>query len=141
TKMPRFPFDKFTSGDRELGTQMKATGEIMAVGRTFEESLLKGIRSLDIETNDLWLQEIEDLSEKDIENRLVKADDERIFIIAEALRRGMSLKRLHELTKIDYYFLTKIKKIINQESKLQSEKLTEKLLYETKQMGFSDDHI
>src|SRR5699024_7105128 len=94
TKMPRFPFDKFTAGNRKLGTQMKATGEIMALGRSFSESLLKGIRSLDIGTNTFQLSYLSSLTDQEIEKRLVRADDERIFVLAEGLRRCMSVEEL-----------------------------------------------
>src|SRR5699024_10716705 len=109
TKFPRFPFDKFVKGDRRLGTQMKATGEIMAIGRNFEESLLKGIRSLEMGTEELYLKSATKLTETEIEKRMLEADDERIFILAEAFRRGMSVKKAFDLTKIDYFFLKKVK--------------------------------
>lgn len=141
TKIPRFPFDKFTSGDRVLGTQMKATGEIMAIGRTFEESLLKGIRSLDIGTEDLWLRDVSQMDLDLIEERLIDADDERIFIIAEALRRGMTVKEIHDLTKIDIYFLNKIAGIIDFEQKLSEQSLTKERLQKAKELGFSDEQI
>lgn len=141
TKIPRFPFDKFTTGDRRLGTQMKATGEIMAIGRTFEESLLKGIRSLDSGTEDIWLKDIAKLDLATIKQRLSKADDERIFIIAEAIRRNVSLDEIHQLTKIDKYFLQKIAKIVLFEQLLQREQLTQDRLYKAKTLGFSDKQI
>lgn len=141
TKMPRFPFDKFVTGNRYLGTQMKATGEIMAIGRTFEESLLKGVRSLDIGNGDLWLPNLVDLSIDELKERLKKADDERIFILAEALRRGMSVEEIFSITNIDRFFLTKIKHIINLEKKLSENINENELLLEAKQKGFSDAQI
>ncbi|HLS66661.1 MAG TPA: carbamoyl-phosphate synthase large subunit [Pseudogracilibacillus sp.] len=141
TKIPRFPFDKFTTGDRTLGTQMKATGEIMAIGRSIEESLLKGIRSLEIGNGDLYLQELEKLTDEEVEARLIKADDERIFIIAHAMRRGMTLERLHELTKIDYFFLRKINNIIEFEKDVAANRFDQVTLKRAKELGFSDMQI
>src|SRR5690625_2765228 len=100
TKIPRFPFDKFVSGDRKLGTQMKATGEIMAIGRNLEESLLKGIRSLEIGNGDIFLPSLETATDEELLNRLEHADDERIFVLAHLLREGMSIDTIHEITKI-----------------------------------------
>src|SRR5690625_2509199 len=100
TKIPRFPFDKFVSGDRKLGTQMKATGEIMAIGRNLEESILKGIRSLEIGNGDIYLPYLETVPHEELKNRLEHADDERIFILAHLLRKGMSIDTIHEITKI-----------------------------------------
>lgn len=141
TKIPRFPFDKFTTGDRRLGTQMKATGEIMAIGRTFEESLLKGIRSLDSGTEQLWIKSLEKIEQQTLEKRLQKADDERIFVLAEAFRRGMTVNQIFNLTKIDRFFLVKIEKLIQLEKELQSNFRSVKLLKKAKQLGLSDKHI
>src|SRR5690606_14006305 len=102
-KIPRWPFDKFTSANRKLGTQMKATGEIMAIGRTFEESMHKAIRSLEIGVHRLYLKEADQIDEETLQTRLVKPDDERLFLIAEAYRRGYTLEQLQELTKIDWW--------------------------------------
>ncbi|WP_226037962.1 carbamoyl-phosphate synthase large subunit [Aquibacillus saliphilus] len=140
TKLPRFPFDKFTTGNRILGTQMKATGEVMAIGRNFEESILKGIRSLDISSEDFWLKSLIDLSLDELKTRLQKADDERIYILAEALRRELSVDEIFEITKIDRFFLIKLKKIIDMEVELKTDNSTEKLR-EAKRMGFSDTTI
>src|SRR5690606_24598974 len=118
TKIPRFPFDKFVTGDRKLGTQMKATGEIMAIGRNFEESLLKGIRSMDIGTEELGLADLTFASVEDLKIRLQKADDERIFVLAEAFRRGITLNEIFALTKIDPYFLKKIEDLVMFENKI-----------------------
>src|SRR5690625_3784592 len=120
TKIPRFPFDKFKFGDRKLGTQMKATGEIMAIGRTFEESLLKGIRSLEIGNGDFHLPYLMEEKETDLIERLKVADDERIFVIAEMLRRGMTVEQLHDYTGIDYFFLNKMKGIIDYEEEISA---------------------
>ena len=142
TKIPRWPFDKFAKGNRKLGTQMKATGEVMSIGRTWEESLLKGIRSLEGETEELFLASAQNLSVEVLENRLNKADDERIFLIAEALRRGYSLARLHELTGgIDLFFLYKLQRIIQLEEELEKSEWTLPLLEKVKKTGFSDSQV
>ncbi|MBS3680115.1 carbamoyl-phosphate synthase large subunit [Ornithinibacillus massiliensis] len=141
TKLPRFPFDKFVTGDRKLGTQMKATGEIMAIGRNFEESLLKGIRSMDIGTEELGLTSLAFLDEDDILYRLKVADDERIFVIAEAFRRGVSLDTVFNLTKIDPFFLTKLQELVNFEAVISSNVFSKEILYQAKQKGFSDNQI
>lgn len=119
TKIPRWPFDKFNSANRKLGTQMKATGEVMAIGRTLEESLMKAVRSLEVGVDSLELESAPMLSTEELENRLVHADDERLFILAEALRRDYTIERLHELTKIDVWFLHKLKNLINIEQELR----------------------
>lgn len=141
TKFPRFPFDKFVLGNRTLGTQMKATGEVMAIGRNFEESLLKGIRSLDISGEDFYLVKLADESLESLQDRLVHADDERIYVLAEALRRGVSVEEIFQLTKIDRFFLDKLKKIIDFEQKLSDIPQNLDLLKEAKKLGLSDTHI
>ncbi|WP_010272858.1 carbamoyl-phosphate synthase large subunit [Paenibacillus senegalensis] len=141
TKIPRWPFDKFPSADRKLGTQMKATGEVMAIGRTFEESLLKAVRSLEIGICHIQLPEASQLGKEELEQRLMRADDERLFLLAEALRRGYSLEQLHQLTQIDLWFLFKLDKLVQFESVLLAENLDSGLLREAKQLGFSDRAI
>ncbi|WP_163579730.1 carbamoyl-phosphate synthase large subunit [Gracilibacillus saliphilus] len=141
TKFPRFPFDKFVLGNRKLGTQMKATGEVMAIGRNFEESLLKGIRSLDISGEDFYLPVLENESIELLKERLVHADDERIYVLAEVLRQGMSVEEIFQLTKIDRFFLEKLKKIIDFEAKLADIPQNLDLLKEAKKLGLSDTHI
>lgn len=100
SKIPRFPFDKFEKGERELGTQMKATGEVMAIGRTYEESLLKAIRSLEYGVHHLGLSNGESYELDYIKERIGHQDDERLFFIGEAIRRGTSLEELHNMTKL-----------------------------------------
>ncbi|RDW17903.1 carbamoyl-phosphate synthase large subunit [Oceanobacillus chungangensis] len=141
TKFPRFPFDKFTAGDRKLGTQMKATGEIMAIGRSFEESLLKGIRSLDHGSQELWLKSLEKVATNDLENRMKSADDERIFVIAEAFRRGVSVDTIFDNTKIDRFFLVKIQQLIMFETELVNNRLSMEILRKAKRLGISDTQI
>ena len=140
-KLPRFPFDKFVSGNRKLGTQMKATGEVMAIGRNVEEALLKGVRSLDNKANGLASINLDSMSDEEMEHRLIKADDERLFVLAEAFRRGYTIEQLHELTKIDRFFLWKIEALIQMESALQEQPWELELLKEVKQKGFSDREI
>lgn len=142
TKIPRWPFDKFTSANRKLGTQMKATGEVMAIGRTFEESIHKAIRSLEIGTHRIALDDAELIDDETLQTRLAQPDDERIFLVAEAFRRGYSLQQLNDLTKIDWWFLGKLEKIVQFESVIAAEPhLTRDTLYEAKRMGFTDRSI
>ncbi|WP_338969038.1 carbamoyl-phosphate synthase large subunit [Fusobacterium nucleatum] len=138
TKIPRFPFDKFGDGDRYLGTQMKATGEVMAIGRTLEESLLKAIRSLEYGVHHLGLPNGEEFSLEKIIKRIKLAGDERLFFIGEALRRDVSIEEIHEYTKIDLFFLNKMKNIIDLEHLLKDNKGNIELLRKVKTFGFSD---
>ncbi len=138
-KIPRWPFDKFRTVDRTLGTQMKSTGETMAIGRSIEEAVMKGVRSLEVDRIDL---EGEDWSEERIENELIVATDLRLFVIAEALRRGWTVERIAELTQWDPFFVRKIDNIIRMEDKVSSVKeLDERLLRDAKRMGFPDASI
>jgi carbamoyl-phosphate synthase large subunit len=138
SKIPRWPFDKFTAANRKLGTQMKATGEVMAIGRTFEESIHKAVRSLEIGVHRLYLKDAEALDQATLEARLVKPDDERIFLIAEALRRGYTVQQLKDLTNVDWWFLHKMEGLIKFEAELQQPELTEELIYQAKRKGFTD---
>lgn len=141
SKIPRWPFDKFTGANRKLGTQMKATGEVMAIGRTFEESIHKAIRSLEIGAHRLYLKETDQIDQETLETRLIKPDDERLFLIAEAFRRGYTIEQLHELTSIDWWFLHKLYVMIRFEDELKAETLTTEVLREAKRMGFTDRAI
>ncbi|SMB83574.1 carbamoyl-phosphate synthase large subunit [Desulfonispora thiosulfatigenes DSM 11270] len=141
TKIPRWPFDKFPTANRLLGTQMKATGEVMAIERTIEASLLKAVRSLETGENGLLLKNSGSLSDVELENRLKYADDERLFIIAEAFRRNWPIKEVGLLTLIDKFFLAKIKNIIDMEFSIKNESLKQELLIKAKRMGFSDAYI
>ncbi len=120
-KIPRWPFDKFENGERILGTQMKATGEVMAIGRNIEESLLKAVRSLEIGTHHLELPELANVNEDQLTEKMVRAQDDRLFYVAEALRRGYPIEEIAELTKIDLFFLDKLLHIIEIETQLQAE--------------------
>ncbi|NQX57622.1 carbamoyl-phosphate synthase large subunit [Paenibacillus qinlingensis] len=138
SKIPRWPFDKFTAANRKLGTQMKATGEVMAIGRTFEESIHKAIRSLEIGVHRLFLKETDLLDKETLELRLVKPDDERIFLLAEAFRRGYTVETLQNLTKIDWWFLNKLSGLIAYEKEIAAKDLTAELIFEIKRKGFTD---
>ena len=137
-KVPRWPFDKFRAVDRVLGTQMKSTGEVMAIGRTVEEGLLKAVRSLEIDQE--YLDPL-DWSDDRIMAELQRATDQRLFAIAEALRRGMGVERLADITKWDTYFLHKVRNIIDMERTLKTSDVNDELLRRAKRMGFSDDAI
>lgn len=142
SKIPRWPFDKFVSANRKLGTQMKATGEVMAIGRTFEESIHKAVRSLEIGTHRLYLKGAEKIDNGTLDARLIKADDERLFLIAEAFRRGYKLQQIHDLTGIDWWFLDKIERLVEFEKRIASEEiLSYETLYEAKRLGFTDRAI
>ncbi|WP_430596482.1 carbamoyl-phosphate synthase large subunit [Enterococcus sp. DIV0210g] len=140
-KIPRWPFDKFEDGERLLGTQMKATGEVMAIGRTIEESLLKAVRSLEIGTHHLEIQELTTVDDEELMNKVVHAQDDRLFYLAEAIRRGYTIQELAERTKIDLFFLDKLLHIIELEEALKKEPGNLRLLKEAKQNGFTDKKI
>jgi len=141
TKIPKWPFDKFDYANRRLGTQMKATGEVMAIDRTFESSLLKAVVSLEGKETGLRKQYMASWDKELIRKNLVEADDQRIFVIAEALRRGYGVDYVNELTNIDPWFLDKIQNIINVEFKLSNETMTGELLQSAEKMGFTDTEI
>ncbi|WP_027340692.1 carbamoyl-phosphate synthase large subunit [Halonatronum saccharophilum] len=140
-KIPRWPFDKFSDADRNLTTQMKATGEVMAIGRNFEEALLKAIDSLDSGI-DLTSAEFSYLSEEELKGALVEATDERLFLIVEALGRGVKEKEIHDLTGVDLFFLNKLTNIINIKNKIEDHgHLNLSLVEEAKKIGISDDYL
>lgn len=140
-KIPRWPFDKFATANRTLGTQMKATGEVMAIDRTLEGVLLKAVRSLEIGVVGITLKESGRWTDVELENKLTDADDERLYALAEAFRRDWTIKEVNMLTKIDPFFLVKIQNIINMEKKIKEESLSQDTLWQAKRMGFSDEHI
>ncbi len=139
TKIPRWPFDKFESANRKLGTQMKATGEVMAIGRTFEESILKAVRSLEAGVFHLGLND--EVDDNLIEKRIRTAGDERLFYIGEALRRGVTIETIHEWSKIDLFFLHKLKKIVDFEQQVSEDAFNKDTLEKAKKLGFSDKTI
>jgi len=138
TKISRFPFDKFVNANRELSTQMKATGEVMGIGRTMEESLLKAVRSLEIGTTHLWLRKFTQISKEKLLELLEKGTDERVFIIAELFRREVDLDLIYQKTKIDAFFLDKTKNIVDLENRIIESELDESVLRKAKRTGFSD---
>ncbi len=141
TKMPRFPFDKFSSANNKLSTQMKATGEVMSVGRTIEESLLKAARSLEIGVNHLYMKKFESFSDDEMLNYIKDGTDDRIYAIAELLRRKTDIGMICNATKIDMLFLEKIKNIVKTENKLREHIGDTDTLYTAKKLGFSDEFI
>ncbi len=141
TKMPRFPFDKFSSANNKLSTQMKATGEVMSVGRTIEESLLKAARSLEIGVNHLYMKKFEAFSDDEMLSYIKDGTDDRIYAIAELLRRKTDIGMICNATKIDMLFLEKIKNIVKTENKLREHIGDTDTLYAAKKLGFSDEFI
>ena len=139
-KIPRWPFDKFILADRTLGTQMKATGEVMAIERTFEAVLLKAIRSLELGYKSFSIPALKQLSDTELLAKLMPADDERLFTIAELLRRDIPGAEICRITAIDRWFIAKIESIINMEKEL-SLGITPEIVYQAKRMGFCDKHI
>ena len=141
TKFPRLPFDKFPNADRQLGTQMKATGEVMSIGRNFEESFLKAVRSLEIKCDHIIHKDVSEYTTKKLWERIELRDDLRIFIIAELIRRKEDINDIIDITHIDKFFLDKIKNIILLEEKLYKNKMDIDVLRECKERGFSDSYI
>ncbi len=140
-KLPRLPFDKFITASRKLTTQMKATGEVMSICNNFEGALMKGIRSLEQHVECLRDYDFSDLTDDELEKMLHKVDDRRIWIVAEALRRGVSYEHIHEITMIDEWFIDKIAIITEMEKALETEELTVDLLREAKRIEFPDTVI
>ena len=140
-KMPRLPFDKFISAKRSLGTQMKATGEVMSICTNFEGGLMKAIRSLEQHVDSLMSYDFSELDEKGLLEQLNKVDDRRIWVIAEALRRGISYDKIHEITQIDIWFIDKLAILVEMEEALKTGPLTLELLKEAKRIEFPDNVI
>ena len=140
-KMPRLPFDKFISAKRELGTQMKATGEVMSICNNFEGGIMKAIRSLEQHVNSLLDYDYSKLDTESLKSELQRVDDRRIWVIAEAIRKGISFEEIHKITKIDIWFISKIANIVKTENRLSSEILDEELLKEAKRLEFPDSLI
>ena len=141
TKIPRFPFDKFADANRSLSTQMKATGEVMGVGRTIEESMLKAIRSLEIKACHLELKYLKDYSVERLLELIDRHTDERPFAICEAFRKGVTIDEIYDHTKIDRFFLEKYHNIVDFEETLKNNPLSEELMLEAKRLGFSDEYL
>ena len=141
TKLPRFPFDKFTTAYNVLGTQMKATGEVMGIGSTLEESLLKGTRSLEIGVNHLYHSKFDNMSDDELKAYIGEFRDDNLFAIAELLYRGTTVEEIHNITKITAFFLEAIKRIIDMERSLKENPRNLEILRAAKKMGFSDKYV
>ncbi len=141
-KFPRWPFDKFVYADKTLGTQMKATGEVMSIDRNFEGAILKAVRSLEIGVHRLQMEKMAAWDDARVKKHLGRVNDERIFAIAEALRRGIAdVDEIHEITKIDKWFLYKLKHITDIENRIREEEITPKLMLAAKNVGLADRSI
>ncbi len=140
-KLPRFPFDKFTTASNTLGTQMKATGEVMGIGSTLEECLLKGIRSLEVGVNHIYHHKFDNMSDDEIREYIHEFRDDNIFAIAELIYRGATVEEIHEITKITPFFLEAIKRIIDMEETLKVNTFDLAILTAAKKMGFSDKYV
>ncbi len=141
TKFPRFPFDKFTTANRSLSTQMKATGEVMSIGRTFEESLLKSIRSLENKVHHLELASLKEKSVEELLDFISLHTDERVFAIGEAFRKGVTVDEIYYITKIDRFFLEKMHHIVTFEEVVKTNKFNIDILKQAKRLGFADSYI
>ena len=139
-KLPRFPFDKFASATNQLGTQMKATGEVMGIGTNLEEALLKGIRSLEIGANHLYLPKFDNMTETELLDYIREFRSDNIFAIAKLMHMGVSVEKIHEITKITPYFLQTFQRIVNMEKALQASQDAQTLTA-AKKMGFCDKYI
>ena len=140
-KIPKWPFDKFVGASRKLGTQMKATGEVMSIAHNFEGAFMKALRSLEQNVYDLHIPEVDGLSLDELRVKLKDVDDHRIFVVAEALRQGMSEQEIHDITRIDCWFIDKIKHLTEVEQQLKTEPLTVELLKLAKRLEFPDQII
>ena len=140
-KLPKWPFDKFVYAKRNLGTQMKATGEVMAIGQTFEEAIMKAVRGAEISLDTLNSPKLKELSDAEIKAKVSVCDDERLFVIYEALQRGVSVDYIHDVTKIDEWFLYKLVKLVQMEKELAKGELTDELYLKAKRMGYLDKVI
>ena len=140
-KFPRFPFDKFQDANRSLSTQMKATGEVMSIGRNTEEALLKAIRSLENKVNHIELAKLKNLSDKELEDFIISNTDERIYAVAEAFRHGFNVDHIYKITQIDRFFLEKIENIVRLENELKKSNMDINTIRYAKEMGFSDAYL
>ena len=140
-KLPRFPFDKFTTASNTLGTQMKATGEVMGIGSTLEECLLKGIRSLEVGVNHIYHHKFDNMSDNEIITYISQFRDDNIFAIAELLARGTTVDQIHKITQITPFFLEAIKRIVEMEETLKANPKDLLTLTDAKKMGFSDKYV
>ena len=140
-KIPKWPFKKFLTANRTLGTQMKATGEVMAIAPNLEAGLMKAIRSLEENMDSFIMPGLKDLEKEEILEKLNDVDNDRTFVIAEAIRREISVDKIHEITTIDRFFIGAIYKIVRMENELSINEMTPKLLLKAKKLGFTDKVI
>lgn len=140
-KIPRWPFDKFSEADRRLGTQMKATGEVMGIGRNLETALLKAVRSLDIKMYGIRLRELEGLSDEELKSAYLQPDDRQLFVLAEALKRGWTEEKIAEETAWNRYFLKIINRLVKQTAVLEENPWDQEILLKAKRLGFADADI
>ena len=140
-KLPKWPFDKFVYAKRTLGTQMKATGEVMAIGTSFEQALMKAVRGAEISLDTLNMPRLKKLSDEEVFAKVADCNDERLFVIFEAMKRGMSVDKIHEITMIDEWFLNKLLHLVKFEERLAEEPLTQELYHEAKVLGYPDKAI
>ena len=140
-KFPKWPFDKFVYAKRTLGTQMMATGEVMAIGTSFEQAMMKAVRSIELGLDSMNLKKLKDLSDEEIFERLYNVDDERSFVVFEAIKRGVALEKIHEITMIDMWFLSKLKNLAELESYLAEGELTCEKYDLAKKYGYLDSTI
>ena len=140
-KLPKWPFDKFVYAKRTLGTQMKATGEVMAIGQSFEEAIMKAVRGAEISHDSLNTPALQALSDEEIRSKLWVCDDERLFVIFEALKRGVTPEEIHQITMIDNWFLYKLQKLVEMEAELAKGQLSDELYKQAKRMGYPDKVI
>jgi len=137
-KLPKWPFDKFVYGKRTLGTQMKATGEVMAIGPTFEQAIMKAVRGAEISQDSLNMKKLADIPTEQIRERLHNCDDERLFVVFESLKRGISMDEIHQITMIDVWFLAKLKHLAEYEKSIAAEGLSDEAYLEGKKLGYPD---
>ena len=140
-KFPKWPFDKFVYAKRTLGTQMKATGEVMAIGQSFEEAIMKAVRGAEISLSDLNLPKLAELSDEEVREKLHVCDDERLFVVFEALKRGVSVADIHDITKIDEWFLYKLCNLVDMERQMADTEISEETYRRAKKLGYPDKVI
>ena len=140
-KFPKWPFDKFVYAERKIGTQMKATGEVMSIGQSFEEALMKAVRGAELGIQDMNMPAIVEMSDEQVEKEIYNCNDRRLFVIYAAIKRGISIEKIHDITKIDLWFLSKVKNVADMEAKLTNHLVDKALYLEAKRMGFPDNII
>ena len=140
-KLPKWPFDKFLYAKRNLGTRMKATGEVMAIGTSFEMAIMKAVRGAEISVNTLNMPKFEAMTDEEIRNKLSELTDERLFVVYSAIKRGISIEEIHSVTKIDEWFLNKLKNLADYESEIADTEVTRELYLRGKKLGYPDKAI